>query len=151
MPTPQHQNFPWLTRVLYILTSPLQSKIAAQLCIAMCSMMTSLHTRLLKNIINRLRNGKAPGGDCAPNILLKNISRKTTVFLIYIYNSCLKLCYFPKEWKHPVVIPILKPGKDPSNLSNYRPIRLISSISKVFERIILKRLNTFVSTQAGRI
>jgi hypothetical protein len=97
MPTPQHQNFPWLTRVLYILTSPLQSKIAAQLCIAMCSMMTSLHTRLLKNIINRLRNGKAPGGDCAPNILLKNISRKTTVFLIYIYNSCLKLCYFPKS------------------------------------------------------
>jgi hypothetical protein len=52
-----------------------------------------------------------------------------------------------KEWKHAVVIPIPKPGKDPSNPSNYRPISLLSSISKVFERIILKRLNTFVSTQ----
>jgi hypothetical protein len=66
---------------------------------------------------------------------------------MYIYNSSLKLCYFPKEWKHAVVVPIPKPGKDPSNPSNYRPISLLSSISKVFERIILKRLNTFVSTQ----
>jgi hypothetical protein len=46
-----------------------------------------------------------------------------------------------------VVIPIPKPGKDPSNSSDYRPISLLSSISKVFERIILKRLNTFVSIQ----
>jgi hypothetical protein len=44
------------------------------------------------------------------------------------------------------VIPILKPGKDHSNPSNYRPISLLSSISKVFERIILKRLNGFIST-----
>jgi hypothetical protein len=70
---------------------------------------------------------------------------KATVFLTYIYNSCLKLCYFPKEWKHAVVIPIPKPGKDPSNPSDYRPISLLSFISKVFERIILnKGLNTFV-------
>jgi hypothetical protein len=49
-----------------------------------------------------------------PNILLKNIQRRAMVFLTNIYNSCLKLCYFPKEWKHDVVIPIPKPGKDPS-------------------------------------
>jgi hypothetical protein len=49
--------------------------------------------------------------------------------------------------KHAVVIPIPKPGKDFSNPSNYRPISLLSFISKVLEKIILKRLNTFVSTQ----
>jgi hypothetical protein len=49
------------------------------------------------------------------------------------------MCYFPKEWKHVVAIPFPKPGKDPSNPSNYCPISLLSSISKVFERIILKR------------
>jgi hypothetical protein len=103
--------------------------------------------REIKNIIKKLKNGKAPGGDGVSNILFKNIPCRATIFLTYIYNSCLKLCYFPKEWKHAVVIPIPKPGKDPSNLSNYRPISLCSSISKDFERIILKRLNTFVSTQ----
>jgi hypothetical protein len=51
----------------------------------------------IKNIIKKLKNGKAPGGDGVPNILLKNMPRNATVFLTYIYNSCLKLCYFPKE------------------------------------------------------
>jgi hypothetical protein len=57
------------------------------------------------------KNGKAPGGDGVLNILLKIIPHRATGFLAYIYNYCLKLCYFPKEWKHAVVIPILKPGK----------------------------------------
>jgi hypothetical protein len=49
------------------------------------------------------------------------------------------------ETRLSAVIPIPKPGKDHSNPSNYRPISLLSSISKVFERMILKRLNGFIS------
>jgi hypothetical protein len=44
-------------------------------------------SREIKNIINRLRNGKAPGGDGVPYILLKNISRRATDFLTYIYYT----------------------------------------------------------------
>lgn len=102
--------------------------------------------RELKNIIKKFKNGKAPGFDGIPNILLKNLSRKALVYLTYIINSCIKLCYFPKSWKHAFVIPIPKPGKDLSNPSSYRPISLLSSISKVFERVILKRLNDFISS-----
>jgi hypothetical protein len=44
------------------------------------------------------------------------------------------------------VISIPKPGTDHSNPSNYRSISLLnSSISKILERIILRRLNTFIS------
>jgi hypothetical protein len=70
-------------------------------------------------------------------------SRICPVYLSYVYNSCIKLWYFPKIWKHASVIPIPKPGKDHSNPINYRPI--MSSISKVFKFIILKRLNGFIS------
>ena len=102
--------------------------------------------RELKKIIKNLKNSKAPGFDGISNILLKNLSRKALVFLTYIFNSCLKLCYFPKIWKHAIVIPILKPGKERSNPSSYRPISLLSTISKIFERAILKRLNDFISS-----
>jgi hypothetical protein len=56
----------------------------------------------------------------------------------------MELHYFPKHAAS--VIPIPMPGKDHCNPSNYRPISLLSSIGNVFERIILKRLNGFIST-----
>ncbi|GFU69872.1 RNA-directed DNA polymerase from mobile element jockey [Trichonephila clavipes] len=45
-----------------------------------------------------------------------------------------------------VVIPILKPNSDDSNPQNYRPISLLSSLSKAYEFVILNRLNQAVQT-----
>jgi hypothetical protein len=47
---------------------------------------------------------------------------------------------FPKEWRSATVIPILKPGKNPSITESYRPISLTSCLWKVLERIVNKRL-----------
>ncbi|GBN55803.1 putative RNA-directed DNA polymerase from transposon BS [Araneus ventricosus] len=49
--------------------------------------------------------------------------------------------YFPKAWKTAVVVPILKSGKDPTQLENYRPISLLSTLSKLTEKFILDKLN----------
>jgi hypothetical protein len=106
---------------------------------------TLTSAREIKKIIKNLKNSKAPGFDNIPNILLKNLSRKALVFLTHIFNSCFKLSYFPKSWKHANIIPVPKPGKDLSNPSSYRPISLLSSISKSFERVILKRLQNFTT------
>jgi hypothetical protein len=73
------------------------------------------------------------------------VTVRTAVFLTYIFNACLKLCYLSKQWRHTTVIPIPKPGRENSYPSNYRPISLLSSISKILERIILRRLNAFIS------
>jgi hypothetical protein len=43
------------------------------------------------------------------------------------------------------VIPIPKPGGDYSDPSNYRPISILSYMSKILERVTLKRLNAFIS------
>jgi hypothetical protein len=86
-------------------------------------------------------HGKAsPGDDAINNSLLKNLSRKALVFLTY-------LSYFPTKWKHSKVIPIPKPNKDHSDPSNFRPISLLSAISKVFEKVILKQFNEFLSSR----
>ena len=43
-------------------------------------------------------------------------------------------------WKHTRVISILKPGKNPALLSSYRPISLLDTIGKLFEKILLARI-----------
>ena len=43
------------------------------------------------------------------------------------------------EWKKAIVIPIPKPGKDPTNPNSYRPIALTSRICKTMGRMINHR------------
>lgn len=97
----------------------------------------------IKNIINGFQNNIAPGEDKIDNKLLKNLPRKTIVQLMCIVKGILKTGYYPSSWKTAVVIPIPNPGKDLSNPINYRPISLLSSLSKVAETIILKRIQDY--------
>ncbi|GBO06469.1 putative RNA-directed DNA polymerase from transposon BS [Araneus ventricosus] len=49
--------------------------------------------------------------------------------------------YFPIGWKTAVVVPILKPGKDPTQSEDYRPISLLNTLGKLTENFILDKLN----------
>ncbi|GBM22279.1 putative RNA-directed DNA polymerase from transposon BS [Araneus ventricosus] len=53
-----------------------------------------------------------------------------------------KYNYFPKAWKTAVVVLILKPGKDPTQPENYRPISLLR---KLTENFILDKLNVHLT------
>ena len=88
----------------------------------------------IKAIIKKFKNMKAPDDDGIFYILLKRIPETALGFLVRTFNKCLELAYFPDRWKNAKVIPILKPDKDPAVASSYRPISLLSSISKLFER-----------------
>lgn len=92
------------------------------------------------NIIRKLKNRKAPGKDKISSKMLKNLPKKMIVQLNHIYNACFKLCYFPSAWKEAVILPIPKPGKDPTIPSSYRPISLLSNLGKTLERLILNRI-----------
>jgi Notch-like protein len=63
--------------------------------------------------------------------------------LCYIFNKAVLTGKFPSHMKYSIVTPIYKKG-DKKNCSNYRPISLLTSFSKVFEKIILRRLLTHV-------
>ena len=65
--------------------------------------------------------------------------------LIYICNKLLLKGIFPTRLKFSQIIPILKKGKK-SEISNYRPISLLTSFSKIFEKIIFNRLHNHVNT-----
>jgi Notch-like protein len=59
--------------------------------------------------------------------------------LNYICNKSIKSGTFPTCLKYSIVKPLFKKG-DKENMANYRPISLLTSFSKVFEKIIYERL-----------
>jgi len=95
----------------------------------------------VRQVIKQLNPHKAPGYDLIDGTVLKTLPRKAIVLLTSIFNSMLRLCYFPVQWKHAQIIMIAKPGKPPTEANSYRPINLLSIMSKVFEQILLHRLD----------
>jgi len=85
----------------------------------------------VKEEILKCPNHKAPGFDLITGQLLKELSRKATVLLTNIYNSMLRLTYFPVTWKFAQIIMILKPGKPPHRVTSYRPISLLPLIQNI--------------------
>ena len=72
------------------------------------------------------------------------------VFISPILSHLFKLIYMhktiPQQWKISKVIPLLKKG-NPTKIENYRPISNLCSCSKIFEKLILMRLNQIENVQ----
>jgi hypothetical protein len=98
------------------------------------------------NLIQRLKPNKSPGHDLITNKILKYLLKKTILLLTFLFNSMLRLSYFPIIWKLEIVILILKPGKPPNIATSYRPISLLPVIGKLFGKIILKKLRPIIET-----
>lgn len=87
----------------------------------------------------RLKNKMTAGDDQIPSFLVKDCAHALVKPLSILFNLSLQSSSFPNRWKIARLCPILKTG-DPSILSNYRPIAIISNLSKVFEISIYSQL-----------
>ena len=65
--------------------------------------------------------------------LLKHLPSSSLLLLLNILNKIWLSGDFPSDWRKAIVIPIPKPGKDPTNPTNYRHIALTSCICKTME------------------
>jgi hypothetical protein len=99
----------------------------------------------VQHAIRCLKISKTPGSDGIPNRALKDFPQRMILLLVALFNAILRTQYFPPVWKHARVISILKPGKDPALPSSYRPISLLETIGKVFEKILLSTILSEVS------
>jgi len=95
----------------------------------------------LKNEIKMLHPRRAPGIDPITAQMLKELPHEGFLLLMYIFNAILRLDYWPTSLKRAQIIMIPKPGKNPTDVTSYRPISLLPNISKVLEKLILKRIN----------
>ena len=94
----------------------------------------------LVNSIRDLPGEKATGADEVHNKFLKNLPDHTLTELLGLINRSWRRGEVPSAWKHSLVIPILKSGKPASDPNSYRPVSLISCVSKLMEKMVAGRL-----------
>lgn len=90
----------------------------------------------------------APGIDGIPYSFIIKSSEKCHKIFLELVNHFFDYGIVPIEWKSQIVIPILKPGKDPSDPNSYRPIALSSVLAKITEHLIKHRLEWFVESKS---
>jgi hypothetical protein len=90
--------------------------------------------------MHSLKMKNACGIDGIPNEWLRHVPRRPLVHLTYVINYCLMLSHFPKSWKEARVIPVPKQGKDPKFPQNIRPINLLPTTDKLFEKVIILKI-----------
>ena len=89
-------------------------------------------------ICKLLNVNKSKGPDDLLPFLFKNA--ETLSHSIYrIFRKISQTCIFPTCWKKAIISPLHKKD-DKSDIENYRPVSLLSVISKILEQIIFKRL-----------
>lgn len=95
--------------------------------------------------INQLSNGKSAGPDRLINEFFTNGKAVLTPYLHIVFNTVFNQNYFPAAWSVGEIIPLHKKG-DKNNVDNYRGITLLSTLGKLFTRILNNRLTTWAET-----
>ena len=78
--------------------------------------------------------------------MLKHLPDTSLNTILNIFNYIWTTGKFPEDWHNATIIPIPKPGKDPAEPNNYKPISLTSCLCKTLERMINKRLTWFLES-----
>ena len=95
----------------------------------------SITPKMVKKVITNLDSSKASGPDCIPVVVLKNCEPELSYILAKLFNNCLKESCFPDCWKVSSVVLAFKNVGERSTAKNYRPVSLLSVVSKVFEKL----------------
>ena len=94
-------------------------------------------------LINNLNVSKSCGPFSIPTKLLKEFSNILSPILTVLVNKSLKEGVFPNLLKYALVCPFYKKS-DKTKCANYRPISLLSNLSKIFERAMYNRIDQFL-------
>ena len=73
-------------------------------------------------------------------MVLKNCEPELSYILAELFNKCLNECCFPNSWKVSSVVLVFQNVGRRSSAKNYRPVSLLSVVSKVFEKLVNNRI-----------
>ena len=97
------------------------------------------------NTISSLKNTSATGWDGIPTSIIKLAKHVIIPLIVHIFNLSVASGIFPKAFKKALIHPIYKAG-DSTVINNYRPISVLSTVSKIFEKLLNARLVNYLDS-----
>ena len=102
---------------------------------------------MMCNLIKKLPLQKSAGADGITAEHLRYAHYCVCIYLSVLFNLCVSHGFIPEDCLITDIVPILKcKNKDVTNVGNYRPIAVATTISKLFEHFILFYIKPFLST-----
>ena len=105
----------------------------------------SITTEETINAIKGLKYGKSDGPDMLINEFYINACVVLTDKLTLLFNIVLNSGYFPNKWTEGIIVPIHKKGSK-NLVGNYRGVTLLSTLGKLFTRLLNNRLKFWADT-----
>jgi len=93
-----------------------------------------------------MKPNKAAGVDDLHMEQIKNFGPLALQYSLNLMNNYVQSMKIPKKWRKYHVVALLKPGKEPNDVNNFRPISLLCHLFKIFERLILNRISGFIGS-----
>ena len=93
----------------------------------------------VKGLLLKVNENKAVGPDNISPRLLRQCADELAGPLATLFNHCLQTSTWPKAWRTSNVVPVHKKGGK-SVVKNYRPVSLLSVLSKVLETVVSSRI-----------
>ena len=91
--------------------------------------------KMLKKVITSHDSSKTSGDNYIPVVGLENCEPELSYILAELFNKSLKEYCFPNLWKISSVVPVFKNVGESSTAKMYSPVRLLSVVSKIFEKL----------------
>ncbi|XP_022226291.1 uncharacterized protein LOC121403754 isoform X1 [Drosophila obscura] len=99
-------------------------------CVSPCDVLESIH---------KIKSNATGLDDMNPKFL-RIILPRIIMHVTHIFNTAITTSTFPEQWKEAKIIPIPK-----ANSAEYRPISILPTLSKAFETLVAKQINSFLT------
>jgi hypothetical protein len=94
----------------------------------------------IRDALKRMKGGIAMGPDGIPIEVWRYLGARAIVWLTKLFNLIFWSNKIPEEWRRIILVPIFKNKGDVQSCTNYRGIKLMSYMMKLWERVIKHRL-----------
>jgi hypothetical protein len=105
----------------------------------------------IQNYVRKAKNGKAVGTYGYPVEFWKELCKKESIseILVKLMNKMYETGDFPSGWKTSMLHMIYKGKGDKRDPDNYRGISLLSTLSKVYTGVLVRRLNNWLEKRGA--